>query len=253
MVKTDCEENLYMYIPLVNAPPGKPLELIKVLDPDLVLRLKRMGLFEGSELMRLEQDVLVQPVRVSGPKRDVVLGGGMAMKIVMHMGDGRKLPLSEMGIGETGHIEGITGGPDLAGTLETLELKTNDPIRFLRKLPPMEYTAIIRSGVRVRITEGTAAKIWGCMQNRLLQFVSAKTGENFRVEKILGGANARQLLKAKGIEPGINLVLESVAQAQTVFPEVRNPVVVTSREGLRLFLKPADARKIMVRQIDSGL
>ncbi|MBC2733566.1 MAG: ferrous iron transport protein A [Desulfobacteraceae bacterium] len=236
-----------MYIPLTDAPADKPLVLVKVADPNLALRLKRMGLFAGSKIVRLGQEVLVQPIRVRGPKGDAVLGGGMAMKIVVHLNDGRKLPLAEMQPGETGHIEGLTGGTGLAGALETLALKLNDRIHVVRKLPPMEYIAVIEGAGRVRLTEGMAAKIWGRMQARLLQFVSARAGEKFQVEKILGGTKARRMLRTRGIEPGKVLILEGVAQAQSLQVGVRNPVVISSREGLRLFLTPSDGKQILVR------
>jgi Fe2+ transport system protein FeoA len=237
-----------MYLPLTAAPLGKPLVLVKLADSDLALRLKRMGLFEGSEIVRLDQEVLVQPVRVRGPKGDVVLGGGMAMKMVIHLEDGRKLPLSEMKPGETGHLEGVTGGEGLSGALETLELKVNDRIRFLRKLPPMEYITVTAAGGRVRLTEGMAAKLWGRMQGRLLQFISARAGEKFYVEEILGGPKAQEMLRARGIKPGEVIVLEGVAQAQSLHGGVRNPVVISSREGLRLFLEPRDGQQIFVRE-----
>lgn len=242
-----------MYVPLNDAPLGEPLVLVKVTDPNLALRLQRMGLFEGSEIVRLEQEVLVQPVRVRGPGGEAVLGGGMTMKMVVHLDDGRKLPLAEMQPGETGHIEGVTGGTGLSEALKTLQLKSNDRIHFVRRLPPMEYIAIIETSGRVRLTEGMAAKIWGRMQERMLQFVSARVGEKFHVEKILGGVNAAHMLQTRGIEPGKVLVLEGVAaQAQSLRQGIRNPLVISSREGLRLFLTPDSGEQILVRRAGHG-
>ena len=123
----------------------------------------------------LDQEVLVRPVRVRGPKGEAVLGGGMAMKVVVHADDGRKLPLAEMGANETGHIEGITGGPGLSGALSVLGLGISDRVCFLRTLPPMEYITLLESGIRVRLTEGMAAKIWGRTTGEPLQYISAPT------------------------------------------------------------------------------
>ncbi len=237
--------------PLTEAPTGRALTLVKVLDPDLALKLSRMGLFEGSEITKLEQEVLVHPVRVRGPKRDAVLGGGMAMKIVVHLdGDEGKLPLTEMRPGQAGHIEGLTGGPYLFKALETLGLKPDDRIEFLRKLPPMEYVAVLEHNGRIHLTEGMAAKIWGRMQDKQIQFVSSKVGEKFHVDEILGGTNAVKMLEEKGVRPGRTMVLEKVAQAQALHIGVRNPVVVSSSEGLRLFLSSFDANKILVREAE---
>lgn len=242
-----------MYVALIDAPLDKPLILVSVANPALALRLRRMGLFEGSEIVRLDQEVLVQPVRVRGPKGEVVLCGGMAMKIVVHLEDGRRLPLAEMERGETGHIEGLTGGTGLAGALEILGLKINDRIDCVRKLPAMEYIAVIEGAGRVRLTEGMAARIWGRMQDRQLQFISAQAGEKFHVRDILGGARANAMLCSRGIEPGKVLTLEGVAQAQSLKDGFRNPVVISSREGLRLFLEPKDGERVFVREAGEGV
>ncbi|MFH1137682.1 MAG: FeoA domain-containing protein [Pseudomonadota bacterium] len=237
-----------MYLPLTKAAFGDLVVMEKIIDSDLAGRLRQMGLFEGSEIVRLNQEVLVQPVRVRGPGGEVVLGGGMAMKIVVHLDDGRKLPLVEMRSGETGHLEGLTGSPDLSAALETLGLGPNCRLVFIRKLPPMEYVTLVSEGGRVRLTEGMAAKIWGLMQGRAIQFVSARSGEKFLTRKIIGGPGSRRMLLARGIEPGKTLVLEKVAQAQSVHSNLQNPVVISSREGLRLFLTPEDGKKILVRK-----
>ncbi|MGD8387086.1 MAG: FeoA family protein [Desulfobacteraceae bacterium] len=235
-----------MYKPLTDAAFGRPLIIKKMTDSELAMRLRRMGLFEESEIIRLDQEVLVQPVRVRGPSGEVVLGGGMGMKIVVHLDDERKLPLVEMQPGETGHIEGLTGGSELASALETLGLKPDDRVRFMRRLPPMEYITVIAGGGRVRLTEGMAAKLWGRMQDQELQFVSARVGEPFEVTRILGGQGARSMLEKRKIGPGRILTLEGVAQAQSLRSGVRNPLVINSREGLRLFLRQNEGEQILV-------
>lgn len=150
-----------MNTPLTDAPFDRPLVLVAVADAGLAVRLNRMGLFEGTELVRLHREVTVQSIRVKGPEGEVMLGGGMAMKTVVHAGDGRKLPLSELQPGEEGHIEGLTGGTNLSHALEVLGLSADAPVQVLRKLPPMEYLTVIDTGGRVRLTEGISAKIRG--------------------------------------------------------------------------------------------
>jgi Fe2+ transport system protein FeoA len=235
-----------MNIPLIESPPDRTLVLKAFTDPDLAERLGRMGLFEGSEIERLDQEVLVQPVRVKGPAGEAVLGGGMAMKVVIHLDDGRKLPLAEMKTGETGHMEGVTGGPALSDTLAVLGLSSGDSIRFLRHLPPMTYITRLETGVRIHLTEGMAAKLWGRSEEESMQFVCAPTGKYFKVLQVLGGERARQMLYSRQITPETVLVLENVAPAQSLRTETRNPVVIASREGLRLFLSQEDGRRILV-------
>ncbi len=241
-----------MSLQLIDAPLGEPLVLAGVLDPELALRLRRIGLSEGSEIVRLDGEVLVQPVRIRGPRGEAVLGGGMAMKTIVHLDDGRRLPLTEAEPGEGGHIEGLAGGPAFSRSLGILGLKSDDRIEVTRKLPPMEYITLVESGGRVLLTEGMAAKIWGRMADRMQQFVSARVGRLFHVMDILGGSNARQMLRSRGIEPGKIITLETVARAQTLQPDIRNPVVISSREGLRLFLEATDGRRILVRRAETG-
>lgn len=236
--------------PLTTAPLGKPLELIKVMAPDLAIRLSRMGLFEGSYLTRMEQEVQMQPVRIRGPKGESVLGGGMAMKTVVHMDDGRKYPLAEMKKGEKGHIEGLSGGTKHAENMKVLGLFENTEVEILRKLPPMEYTTLIEGEKRVRLSEGMATKIWGRMEEETLQFVSARTGVPFVVEKILGGSKSCCMLNEFRIQPGTTISLEHIAMAQSLKIGVRNPIVISSHDGLRLFLEPHHAEQILVRAAD---
>jgi Fe2+ transport system protein FeoA len=234
---------------LVDAPFDAPLLIHEVTDPGLALRLSRMGLFEGSEILRLDREVLVQSVRVRGEKKDAVLGGGTAMKTVVHLDkDNRRLPLADMQPGDTGHVEGFTGGKGLTDALDFLGIHADGPIRFIRKLPPMEYIAVVEGAGRERLTEGMAAKIWGRMGEQELQFVSARVGAQFTVDRILGGGKARAMFQNRGISPGKHLVLEGVAQAQSLRLATANPVVISSREGLRLFLSSEDATRISVTE-----
>lgn len=242
------EDTSLIYTSLIDAPVGKPLILARVNDPDLAIRLKRIGLFEGSSIVRLEKEVLVRPVRIGGPKGDAVLAGGVTMRIIVHMDDGRKLPMAEMDPGETGHLEGLTGKQTLADVMNTLGIQPNDAIRMKRKLPPMEYIAVIESTGRVRLTLSMASKLWGTMQGRDLQFVMARTGEKFEVKSILGGAGACRMLQINGIRPGKILTLEKVAAAQCLQLAAHTPIIIASREGLRLFLDHADGRNILVRR-----
>ncbi len=142
---------------------------------------------------------------------------------------------------------GFTGGTAFSNALETLGLNPNDRIEVTRHLPPMEYITVIEPGERVLLNERMAARIWGRMDDRLQQFVSARVGRKFQVVEILGGRTACRLLCSRGIEPGRTLILEAVAPAQTLQQHVRNPVIITGREGLRLFLEPADGKRLFVR------
>lgn len=238
-----------MYIPLTDAPCGTPLVFVKAKDIDLAVRLRRMGLFEGKELLRLDEEVLVQPIKVKGPKGEFILGGGMAARVIVHLDDGRKIPLLEMKPDDSGHVEGSTCGWILLEALNTFGFEIDEEIRFVRKIPPMEYVTLVEKTGRVRLNEGIAAKIWGRIHHRHIQFASARVKEDFEVLKILGGQNSRQTLASQGIRPGKILLLEGVEQADklNMAEGIKNPLVISTRDGLRLFLRQREGKQIFVQ------
>ncbi len=237
-----------MYTSLSQAPCGRTLTLAKVENPNLEMRLRRMGLFEGKQLIRLDEEVLIQPVRVRGPKGEFILGGGMASRIVVHLDDGRKLPLPELKPGERGHVEGITCGSALEKSLDILGAKENDEITLIRKIPPMEYVTVVEKEGRVRLNEGLAAKIWGRMGEHHLQFACSSVREKFEVTDILGGRRVREALAVQGVIPGKTLILEGVEPAGTLFMGQQNHLLIISTpDGLRLFLQEREGQRIFVR------
>jgi Fe2+ transport system protein FeoA len=171
----------------------------------------------------------------------------MATRIIVHLEDGRRMPLTDMAAGQTGHIEGTTCSLNLSESLSILNLSQDEPITYLRQLPHMNYTVLVEQIRRERITEGLAAKTWGRVDDRSMQFVSAGRGQPFVVEKILGGARAYDALVKKGISPGKTIVLEAVAPAQTLAMAVHEPVVITTYDGLHLHLRTDQASRILVK------
>ena len=153
--------------------------------------------------------------------------------------------------GETGHIEGRTGGSGLQKALDLLELYINDRIIFLRRLPPMEYLTYIETdNQRIKIPEGIAAKILGRSGSQTLQFCSAPTGQPFHVTDILGGKNAHRATSGYGIEPGKILIPEKVGAGRNLYmSNKKTRFVISTSEGLRLFIEPYQAGKILVSEI----
>jgi Fe2+ transport system protein FeoA len=236
-----------MDIPLNEAPFGKPLILSAITSPELEDLLSRLGLFLGHTLVREDEEVLLHPVRVRSAGGDVVLGGGMAMRVIVHLEDGRRMPLTDLSAGETGHIEGNTGSRYLSEALAVLSLSEDDPITYLRQLPHMDYSVVVGENRRERLNEGVAAKIWGRLGGRRIQFVLAGKGQPFVVEKILGGARVINGLAEKGIAPGVSMRLEAVAPAQALSMAVHEPVVITTDDGLHLHLRPGQAQRFRVK------
>jgi Fe2+ transport system protein FeoA len=235
-----------MTIPLSHAPFDRPLILKDITEPELEALLSRLGLFRGHAFVREEEEVLVHPVRVRGPKGEAVLGGGMAMRVIVHLDDGRRMPLTDMAAGQRGHIEGTTCSANLSDALDTLGLHENEEIVYLRQLPPMDYTVLVNRDVKQRIQEGMAAKIWGRIGDRHLQFVTAGKGQPFFIEKILGGAQSTNALHEKGIVQGRTIALDSVAPAQIFNMAAHAPIVISTNDGLHLHLRMRQAEHMLV-------
>ena len=236
-----------MDMPLNEAPFDRPLTLVAFTDAQMENQFLRLGLARGRTLVREDEEILLQPVRVRTAQAEVVLGGRMAMRVIVHLDDGRRMPLSDMRAGQTGHIEGTTALGRLTEVLAELELHPDEPVTCVRKLPRMDYIVRVDRSRRERITEGMAAKIGGRIGQRLVQFVSAGKGQPFLVETILGGERAVETLAAKGIAPGQTIFLEAVAPAQTIALTTREPVVITTDDGLHLHLTPNQAQGIRVQ------
>ena len=242
-----------MQISLDQAPVGRPLRLTAVMHQVLGQRLERMGLYRGCLLHREDEEVAVQPVRVLGPEGEATLSAGMAAKVVVHHDDGHKTPIVEMLPGEAGHIEGLTSNTGLEVALATLGLHENGRVQLLRKIPPMRYTARLDGHQRVHFTESVAAKLWGELQGRRTQFANARRDSPFIVTAILGGKVARQHIEALGIHPSSELILEHITPADAATGDddaAVGRIVVTSEDGLRLYLAEDQAATVIVEYQD---
>ncbi len=235
-----------MYSNLTHTPAGVPLTISRITDHELESRMSRMGLFVGGEVVRLDEDVALTTVRVKGPKGEVVLSSGMGGKVVVHLDDGRMLPLMELQPGDKGHVECVNAGSALREGMEALGLKDDDPIELIRELPPMEYITVVKGRGRIRLAEGMAAKILGHMGEVECQFANAQAGIDFVVDKIIGGDRARRVIRSLDIHPGTTLCLEMVGKAPTYQMASRNRCLISSKEGLRLFLRQDQAELVIV-------
>lgn len=234
-------------IPLDTAPFDKILVLEKIENEKLAIQLQRIGIYEQSEIIRLDESLEERSVRIRGPRGDVVLGAGMGVKTIVHLDDNRKLPVRDMKPGDTGHIECFHGGMNLAHTLEVLGLSEENSVTFVRLLPPMGYITRVDGRERLRLSEGDAAKIWGESDGKMMQFSLVKKESPFRVKEILGGKRAHERIKSMDIRPGLTLFLEGVEQACSMQLSPKPELVITSIDsGIHLHLPSGEGRRIWV-------
>ena len=232
---------------LAHAPSGIPLHLVHITDNGLATRLARLGLFEGTKLARLGKTVSIGPVKVSGPKGEVVLGGGLAERVVVHLEeDDRRLPLPECLPHSTGHIEGITGNLEVEKALEKLGLSDNDHITVIRRMPPMTYKILVAGTHYEHLNENLASILLGDTLAGSAQFCSVGTGEPFVVRHILADQYSQNVLMATHIEPGTGMELLSVSSSPVLQLADSTPVVAETSDGLRLYFREHDAHDLIV-------
>lgn len=234
-----------MLLTIDQAPGDVPLVISEIGDELLARQLGRIGVQAGDILTRLEDGAAYGPVRVRSPQGEVVLGGGVAAKVIVHHDDGHKTPVIEMQPGESGHVEGLICGSELAEALGIMGIKENDSLRMLHRVPPMNYLTLV-GRQRVQLTEGAATKIWGEMDGQAMQFAVTRRGKDFQIIRLLGGRRISTMLDGLGIRPGRTISLEAVTPALAPHHEDKGRIVVAMHSGLRLYLRVDQAQTIIV-------
>ncbi len=239
-----------MRIPVSQAPSSTQLIITDILDENLQNWLRKLELYKGDAITRLPDDAVLRPVRVKCSAGEVVLAAGMSAKIVVRHDDGHTTPVIEMLPNESGEVVALTCGEGLRSGLDVLGIREKARLTILRKLPPMGYHTLI-DGEMVYLSEGAAAKIWGEMDGRRMQYVTSARGKEFHVEQLLGGNRSNQVLVDMGIVPGKTIILHELAPASVVGRGGRAHLVLTGASGLRFYLRPDQAEKLLVR-VDSS-
>ena len=235
-----------MLTSLLDAKPQIKLIIHAVQDPALAIWLKRLGLTAGSPLLRHAEEAAYHPVRIRTGTGDFVVPAGMGMKIFVHSNNLRK-PLVEMARGEKARVEAMTCGQQCEQGLARFGLALDQEIECVRPLPHMDYITRTAAGQRTRLSEGEAARILGRQSGEEdIQFYFAARNKPFTVTALLGGRGSREHLASHGVEEGCGLLLEGIVQAAELHKPVHAPVTISSEGGLRLYLSPAQAGKIMV-------
>ena len=236
---------------LDQAPFDRVLEVEAIEAGGLAFQLAKMGLEPHSRIVRLDEKLALQPVRIRGRKGVAVLSGGMGLKTIVHItADDRRVPILDMEVGEAGHLEGTTGGRGFVRTLERLGFRENDPVTLERKLPPMEFIAWLDEHRLLRMSEGDAARILGEINGEERQFAMSSVSQAFRVTHLLGGVKATARLRRIGVHQGGVLVLKEVCTTQSLTLGGTDQLMITSMDGLHLHLPRHYGEKISVRLLD---
>ncbi len=237
-----------MYTSLQDAPINEDLTVLDVTDSRLNAWLQRLGIFTGGHLIKHDEEINYHPVRVRTAVGEVVVPAGLAIKVFIHTDDDAKKTLVEMTKGETGHIEAMTCGKGCINALGLLGLKEDEDFTFVRPLPHMDYITIINRRERTRLSEGEAARIWGKIEGlEATQFYFAKRNKPFVVQEIIGGQKIIRHLMTHGILIGSEIMLESITQTQEIHAPDTEHITVSSRGGLRMYLTPFQAARIIVK------
>ncbi|MGI6657067.1 MAG: hypothetical protein ACOX5Z_09645 [Desulfobulbus sp.] len=233
---------------LLQAPEQILLVLEEIRRPGLARWLERLGLYAGGTLVRHAQEICYFPVRIRSRSGDVVVPAGLGTRVFVHVESGERKPLVEMERGERGHVEASSCGMGCASAMARLGIGEEEEITFIRSLPHMDYVTVIDQKFRTRITEGEAARLWGTTADGVeTQFYFAPRNQRFTVTEILGGRRVQEHLETHWVRCGSSLVLETIEQAKELHAPGREPVVISTPDGLRLYLDQEQARHIRVR------
>ena len=83
-------------------------------------------------------------------------------------------------------------------------------------------------------------------KKEMLQFANASAGVKFVVSQIIGGEKAQKIIQAMDIQEGDILFLESVEHASICHLGRNERFILSTAEGLRLYLHKDQAESIMV-------
>lgn len=242
-----------MFTNFIHAPHGSSLCIERINSEQLEKELFRMGITVGNTVYRMNAELDLHTVKIRHKGGDTVLSGGMGGKVLGHLNDGRIIALTEMKVGEKGHIETVEGGEDLLSTMKSLGLEHGQEFEMIRILPPMEYITLINGKRRERLSEGMAAKILGTLENgEHCQFANTCAGSKFTVEKVIGGENAQKIMAAFNIRSGDILVLELVENAPVFKLSQGDRFILTNKAGLRIYLKKDQAEAIIVSYTETA-
>ncbi len=222
------------------------LIITDILDENLQNWLRKLKISKGDSITRLPDDAVLRPVRVKTPTGEVVLAAGMSAKIIVRHDDAHTTPVIEMLPNESGQVVAMTCGEGLKIGLSVLGIQEGTRLTILRKLPPMTYHTQV-GDQSFSLSEGAAAKIWGEMGGRQMQYVTSARGREFHVQQLLGGNRANQVLVDMGITPGKTITLQELAPASVIGRGGRAHLVMTTESGLRFYLRPDQADHLLVR------
>ncbi len=241
-----------MFTNFIHAPHGEMLSIERINNEQLEKELFRMGVTTQNIVYRMNAELDMHTVKIRHKGGDTVLSGGMGGKVLGHLEDNRIIPLTDMKVGEKGHIETVEGGKELHAAMKSLGLEEGQEFEMIRILPPMEYITLVNKNRRERLSEGMAAKILGKLENgETVQFANSSAGSNFVVEKVIGGENAQKIMQAFNIKQGDILTLESVENAPSYRLGQGDHFILTNKEGLRVYLKKDQAEAIIVSYADT--
>lgn len=229
-----------------QAPFDVPLILMDIRSQVLAQRLRRLGVFPGDVIVRLDEHAASGAARVLLHSGQALLSGGVAAKVIVHHDDGHTTPVIEMQPGEKGHVEGLLCGELLREGLEILGIGEQSWIQMVRRQPSVSYDVLL-DGKRLLLPEGMATKVWGQTAGQCMQLALTEPGRPFQVLRLLGGRRAGTIMRTLGIAPGKTVILKEISLIHCFGEGLRRQIVLSVDSRMRLYLRPDQAEAMAVR------
>ncbi len=223
---------------LSDAGSGGFYKILSIAGVDLERKLGAYGIFSGSVISKVSKgDIELNTLKIITKDGTKALSGSLARHIFYKSPSNEKRSIYEHAVGEWFPVVvPRIAAPDM----NALGIKRGDLIQVVKKLPHMEYIALIDHRVRCRLSEAHAA----CLIGKGRQFSFAGKGVGFVVEEIISLDTYSEVMSVNGIHRGTVMVLEGIESGKSVHMDEYPDMVLCTAEGLRVFIAMSTAEKI---------
>lgn len=227
---------------LDSAKSGGFYRITAIDSPELTRKMGGYGIFSGSVVSKVNKgDLELATLKLYTEKGTRTLSGSIARHLCYKSSAGEKRSIYE----QEPETEFKVVVPKIAAAdASVVGIKGGSMVQVLKKLPHMEYVALVDQKIRCRLSEAHAACILGECQGEETQFSFAKRGAAFTVSTIVSMDTYSEIMKENGIKEGTVLTLEGIEAGRSVHLDDYPDMVLCTADGLRVFISSDTAKKI---------
>jgi len=232
---------------LKTAESGYCHRIIDVQDKDLASKLMGYGVYKNSLVIKVDSDETDFPtVKLYTKNGTVAVHGQLAKNINVRSGKGIERNLYEMEEEKSANISHIDGCEKTHGRLKALGIEIGMRVKVLRFLPYMQYSVLVDSKRRVKLSEGVVASIIGKQGENQRQLFFAKRNEPIEIQDVVAGEKIARFLSDNGIKKGESITLEIIEPGKNILFDAEGDITIYIMEGFRMTISDKTAGKVIV-------